>query len=180
MKIKIPEEKAYRLLNPGCVTLITSAYRDRVNIMTLAWHTPISIRPPLIGIAVAPGHFTRELIDYSEEFAINIPGANLLEVVSCCGTLSGRKFDKFKESGVTPVTAMRVRAPLVGECLGHVECGVAERYKLGDHYLFVGEVLAASVKKDSFSEHWKENVELIHHLGGKQYYLNGRREEAGK
>lgn len=177
MKIEVPVEEAYRLINPGCLVLVTSAYRDRYNVMAAAWQTPLSKRPPLVGIAIAAQHFTAELIAASEEFALNIPGADLLKQVVRCGKVSGREKDKFKAAGLTPVGAKKVRAPLIAECLGHLECGVVDRYKTGDHYFFVGEVLAASADKDLFIESWGESAEMIHHLGGNWFYLSGRRAE---
>lgn len=175
MKKEVPVEKAHRLLNTGCVLLVTSAYRDKSNVMALAWQTPLSGRPPLVGIAVAFPHFTAELINKSLEFVLNVPGADLLGKVHMCGKISGRETDKFKEIGLTPAAARKVRAPLILECLGHLECGVVERYKVGDHYFFVGEALAASAEETLFvDDYWKEEAELIHHLGGKQYYKRGK------
>lgn len=175
MKQEVQLEKAHRLINTGCVLLVTAAYRDRSNIMSLAWQTPLSGRPPMVGIAVAFPHFTCELIDKSMEFVLNIPGSELLEQVSRCGEKSGREMDKFKVAGLTPVTAKKVRTPLIGECLGHLECGVVERYKVGDHAFFVGEVLAASAKEDYFSSNsWRDKAELLHHLGGKDFYIMGK------
>jgi len=177
VKVEVPLEEAYRLINPGCVVLVTSAYRDRANVMTLAWQSPLSRRPPLVGISVAQTHFTAELITASEEFALNIPGAGLFKQVQRCGKVSGREKDKFKEAGLTPAGAKKIRAPLIAECLGHLECGVVDRHKTGDHFFFVGEVLTASAESDFFSERWHEAAELIHHLGGKWFYFSGRREE---
>lgn len=179
MKKEIPVEKAYRLLNSGCVVLLTTAHRDRVNVMTLAWQTPLSARPPLVGIAVANGHFTHEVLTAGEEFVLNIPGKELLAAVHLCGKLSGRTHDKFKEAGLTPVAAKKVRPPLIAECLAHLECGVVNRYSVGDHTLFVGEILAASAEADLFSEQWEDRPEaaIIHHLGGNKYYFSGRHEE---
>ncbi|MGQ9823861.1 MAG: flavin reductase family protein [Desulfotomaculales bacterium] len=178
IKESLPVEEAYRLINPGCVVLLTSAYRDRQNVMALAWHTPLSRRPPLVGIAVAQKHFTAELISASEEFALNIPGADLLEQVLFCGRVCGREKDKFKEARITPETAKKIRAPLVAQCAGYLECGVVDRHKVGDHYLFVGEVLAAGAAPALFSGQWKESAELLHHLGGKLFYTGGRRLES--
>lgn len=178
MKKEIPVDMAYRLINHGCVLLVTAAHRDRTNVMTLAWQTPLSVRPPLVGICVAMPHLTHELIAASEEFALNVPGAGLLAAVRVCGRLSGREHDKFKEAGLTPVAGKKVRAPLIAECLAHIECGVVARHKAGDHTFFVGEVLAASAEEELFSDHWAERPEAatIHHLGGDWYYFSGPRE----
>lgn len=180
MKREVPVERAYRLINNGCLVLVTAAHRDRANVMTLAWQTPLSARPPLVGIAVASGHFTHEILTAGEEFVLNIPGKELLPAVHLCGKLSGRTHDKFKEAGLTPIEAKKVRAPLIAECLAHLECGVVNRYKVGDHTLFIGEVLAASAEEELFSERWEDRPEAatIHHLGGNWYYFSGRHEEA--
>lgn len=179
MKKVVQNDKAHRLINTGCVLLLTTAYRDRSNVMSLAWQTPLSGRPPIVGIAVALSHFTCELIDKSLEFALNVPGVALLEQVNRCGKTSGRDTDKFIDSGLTPVTARKVRAPLIGECLGHLECAVVERYKVGDHNFYVGEVLAAAADEELFpADSWSAEAALLHHLGGKDYYITGKHREA--
>lgn len=162
------------MVNTGCTVLVTSSYRDIINVMSLAWQTPLSIKPPLLGIAVAFPNFTHELISKSKEFALNIPGINLLEQLISCGKLSGREIDKFKAAGLTPVPAKKISVPVIQECLGHIECRVFDSLPTGDHTFFIGEILAAYAEEALFSEHWKEEVELIHHLGGKHYYFSGR------
>jgi flavin reductase (DIM6/NTAB) family NADH-FMN oxidoreductase RutF len=175
MKIEVPVDEAYRLINPGCVTLITSAYRERYNVMALAWQTPLSRKPPLLGIAVAQAHFTSELINSSGEFAVNIPGAGILKQVTFCGQNSGRDKDKFKLAGLTPTKAKKIRAPLIDECLASLECGVVERFQTGDHFFFVGEIVAADADKDFFfNGAWNEQAQIIHHLGGKLFYNRNR------
>lgn len=176
MKKDVPIHSAHRLINAGSVLLVTSTSEDRANIMALAWHTPISSKPPLVGIAVASTHFTAKLIADSEEFVLNIPGADLLSQVSKSGQVSGREIDKFKEIKITATPSRVVEAPSVKECLGHVECKVVEAHVVGDHTLFVGKIVAASAREDLFHDgRWQESALLLHHLGGDQYYLSGDR-----
>lgn len=175
MKREIRIEDAHRLINPGCVVLVTANYQDRSNVMTLAWQTTLSSKnSPLVGIAIASSHFTCELINKSKEFVLNIPGADLLDQVDRCGKVSGRKVDKFQETNLTPEKAQKVSAPLIKQCLGHLECNVVDQYKVGDHTFFVGEIVAASADSDLFSSHWHEDARLIHHLGGNKYYISGQ------
>ncbi|QQY80305.1 flavin reductase like protein [Keratinibaculum paraultunense] len=94
MKKEVPINDAHRLINTGCVLLVTSADEDRENVMTLAWHTPVSSKPLLLGIAVAASHFTTELINKSREFVLNIPGANLLNQVGKCGEVIASSVDE--------------------------------------------------------------------------------------
>jgi len=181
MKRDVPMSKTHRLINDGPVVLVTAAYKGRMNLMTAAWTTPISSRPKLVGVAIHPGRFTHDLIKRSGEFALNIPGRPLAEKVRLCGSVSGENVeDKFELAGLTPVEAKHVRAPLIEECLGHLECAVVDAIELGDHTLFVGEVVAAQAEEEAFDDYWlleDEDTKPLHHLGGNFYGVLGKRIE---
>lgn len=169
MKVEIPKDKATRLINPGGVILVSSCYKDKANIITLAWHTPISKDPPLVGMAIAKSHLSYELIKESEEFVINIPDFSLLPQAIKCGSVSGEKVDKFKESGLSPEKAQRlIKTPRIQECIGHLECYLRDIKDIGDHGLFIGEIIFASAQEGLFDETWQvDKTKLMFHLGGK-------------
>ncbi|MGQ9497178.1 MAG: flavin reductase family protein [Desulfotomaculales bacterium] len=177
-KVEVKPQQAYRMLNPGFVVLLSSAHAGRQNVMTAAWHMPVSFKPPLVAVSVAPTRFSAGLIQASGVFAVNIPGCNLLPAVQYCGTVSGRDCDKFARAGLTPVPAKTIGAPLVAECLGHIECRVAATYEAGDHLVFVGEVVAASAAEGLFDGTWclggAQETLPVSHLGGTSYLLPGR------
>ena len=180
-KVEVPLLRAGRLINAGPVVLITSRYKDRVNVMTAAWVTPLSFRPPMVGIAIHPARFTHDLIKKSEQFVINVPGISLLNAVEICGTYSGKDVDKFAKAGITPVDALEVDVPLVEECLGHIECVLVDAFTTGDHTLFVGQIVAASAAEGVFDRVWTledEEAKPLHHLGGKFYALLEKRIES--
>ena len=78
--------KVIRLVNHGPTVLASCRHAGRSNLITLAWATPVSIDPPMIGIAVAPARFSHDLIARSGEFVVNVPGSALLQAVWYCGT----------------------------------------------------------------------------------------------
>lgn len=168
MKTEIPKEKSSRLINSGNVVLVTSAYKDKINIITLAWKTPLCRKPALIGISVAKTHFSCELIEKSGEFIINIPDSGLLEKCVFCGRVSGRDKNKFKETGLTPVKAGRLRmVPVITECIAHIECYVRDIREIHDHKLFIGEIIYAEAEDEFFKDTWDtDKIKLIYHLGG--------------
>ena len=86
---------ANRLINNGPVVLVTCG-RDPHNIITVAWITSVSSTPPLLAIAIGKARYSRQLIDESGEFVVNVPPASLLDSVWKCGTISGRDADKFR------------------------------------------------------------------------------------
>ena len=168
MKIEIPQERATRLLSSGNVILVTSAYKDKINIITLAWKTPLSHNPPLVGISIAKTHFSSELIEQSQEFIINIPDLSLMDKVVFCGQFSGRDVDKFKETKLTPLKANRlIKTPGIYECIGNLEITLRDIREFGDHKLFVGEIIYAQAEENLFNQTWDvDKARLIYHLGG--------------
>ena len=168
MKKQLPKDKANRIINSGQVVLVSCAYKDKANIITLAWNTPLSHKPPLLGISVARTHLSSELISKSKEFIVNVPGFDLLKSVVYCGSHSGREVDKFKEASLTPEKANRlIKTPMIKECIGHVECYLRDIKEVGDHFLFIGEAIYACAKEDLFKETWQvDKAKLIFHLGG--------------
>jgi len=171
-KVKIPIAKAYRLINYGPVVLVTSAWKDKQNVATIAWCSPLASEPVLAGVAVYQEHFTRKLIHQSKEFVINVPGADLRRKVENCGSVHGSQVDKFEKFGLTPILASKVKAPLVAECFAHLECKLVNEVKVGDHVLFVGEVVNALVDKGAVNKEGIVNlkqVKTLHHLGSDEF-----------
>ena len=108
MRHTIDERDARRLLGGGPVALITTAWHGAQNVMPEAFATPLSIDPPLIGIAVHPARHTHDMIKYSEEFALSIPTRELLHHVQYLGSLHGDRVDKIE------ATQMETFAPATG------------------------------------------------------------------
>jgi len=168
MKREVSLGKANRLVNSGNVILVTSNYKDRNNIITLAWHTPLSLKPPLVAIGVAKAHFSSELILKREEFIINIPHWQLLDKVIFCGKYSGRDRDKFRETEFSAEKANQLTfTPKIGECIGSIECYLRDYKEAGDHILFLGEAISAEAEEKFFkNDVWDTSkVDLIYHLG---------------
>jgi len=126
--------------------------KKKANIITIGMYMPISSDPRLVCIGVSPKRYSHDLIAGSGEFVVNIPSLDLEEEMVFCGTKSGRAIDKFVETGLTPIPAKKVNPPLIKECFGHLECKVVQTYTCGDHTLFVGKVMTASVDDDVLTE----------------------------
>lgn len=171
-KTERPLRDALRLVSPGPVALVSTMYRDQPNLMTASWIQPISLDPVRLAIAVNPSRLTHKFLTKTEQFVLNIPHFDLLTAVHHCGLQSGRDIDKFAAVGLTPAESVEIEAPRVAECVAHVECTVYDRITLGDHDLFIADVLQVSVVDEAFDTIWKlgnDAARLIHHLGGDQY-----------
>ena len=180
MKKEVPLNKAKWLVEPGCVVLVTSGTMDEANVMTFSWQTPInSAEPCLILLVIHHDRYSYELIKQNGQLVINIPGENLLEQTHFIGTVSGRKLDKFKKAGLTPVPAKLVQPPLIAECAGHLECTVVQIFRMQTHDLLICEVLHATAEEDFFDSRWlPEKFHTLHYLTGNKYGLLTRTIEA--
>jgi flavin reductase (DIM6/NTAB) family NADH-FMN oxidoreductase RutF len=160
-----------RLINHGPTVLVSCGSGARANIITLAWITPVSMDPPMLAISVAPARHSHGLIAGTREFAVNVPAPSMLDAVWYCGTRSGRDGDKFAGAGLTRAPAGAVDTMLIDECFAHVECRVARSVTTGDHTLFVGEAVGASVQPSAYDGHLRlrGRFHTLHHLGGPRF-----------
>jgi flavin reductase (DIM6/NTAB) family NADH-FMN oxidoreductase RutF len=53
MRKAFPLSNVCRLLEPGPVMLVSTAYKGRANIMSMSWQTMIDFEPPIVGIVVS-------------------------------------------------------------------------------------------------------------------------------
>ena len=182
MKTDIPLIKAKWLLEPGCVVLVSSGDRKRANIMTFSWQTPVNNNDPcLVLLVIRQVRFSYELIQRNKELVINVPGEELVEQVHYAGSVTGRKIDKFKESGLTAVASKYVEPPHIEECSGHLECRVIETFAIQTHDLLICEVLRAFADTELFDGRWiAERFPTLHYLGGSSYGIMNRTVEAKK
>ena len=174
MKKEIPLTKSTCLINPGCVILATVKDQEHTNIITIAWQTPLSIKPRLLGISVGFSRHSHHLFLEHKEFVINIPGKKLLREVNGCGSMSGKKINKFQHFNLSEEPGKTIATPGIKECLGSIECKVTDHFTTGDHTFFVGKVNGAYAEEtayDYINNTWKTNseTELLYHLGNNHY-----------
>ncbi|MEM3401758.1 MAG: flavin reductase family protein [Candidatus Hadarchaeales archaeon] len=173
MKREIQSRRLYRLLYPRQVILVSSLdpSTGKPNVLPVAWATPLSAEPPLVGVLLTKERYSHSLIEKSGEFVINIPTMELLEKIKKCGSTSGRSIEKFKEFGLTPRPASKIRTPLVEECIAHLECKLVKIVETGDHMLFIGEIVAASADEGIFENEMMNmgRAKLVYHIGGDDY-----------
>lgn len=87
-----------------------------------------------------------------------------------CGSMSGREHDKFEETGLTPASAKKVKCPIIGECVAHLECTLHSQHTTGDHTIFVGEIVEAYADKGVFTDSFNlEKAKMIFHSGGREF-----------
>jgi len=183
LPVELP--KAYRLLNHGPTVLVTSAHGDAINVMAAAWSMPLDFSPPKVAVVIDRNTRTRELVEASGEFALNVPSRTIAEETLAVGSTSGRDIDKFRELGLTTFASGKIAAPLLNGCLGWLECRVIpEPHIQGSYDLFLGEVVAAWADPEVFRNgHWvfeEGSARSIHYIAGGNFFETGQSFEVKK
>lgn len=143
------------LLNPRPAVLVTCCDENGVpNAISIAWHTPLSHDPPLVGISVGKTRYSYKLIEQSGEFVINIVDTSFRNAVETCGNVSGADCNKIELAGLELRPTLKVRSPFILGSLGYLACQLEQQIPVGDHTLFVGRVLSAMVQAKRFSDSW--------------------------
>jgi flavin reductase (DIM6/NTAB) family NADH-FMN oxidoreductase RutF len=143
----------------------------KTNIITLAWHTPISRTPPLYGISISPKRYSYGLIEKNKEFVVNFIPYSLVEAAQFCGTHSGRSNDKLCQTGLTLIPSSTLSVPRIKEGYAHLECTLVQNILLGDHQLLVGEVVAVSADDDAFRDELlrTDHIHPLYYVGENAY-----------
>ncbi|HEX5095150.1 MAG TPA: flavin reductase family protein [Acidimicrobiia bacterium] len=125
---------------------------DRRNGMTLNWATQLSFDPKWLGIGVEHGAFTHELITAGGVFALCIIDREDRAIV--------RKFTKPVDVDLAAHTLNEFAyfdgpatgAPVLTQSVAYVECEVRQTVEIGNHSLFLGEVVNAAFLKDEATD----------------------------
>jgi flavin reductase (DIM6/NTAB) family NADH-FMN oxidoreductase RutF len=163
----LPLSKAYQLLEPGPVVLLTTARKGRANVMTMSWHMMVEFEPPLVACVVSNANHSFAALCATGECVIALPARKLASKVVKVGNSSGRDLDKFAAFGLTPLPAESVAPPLIAECFANLECKVVDKRMVNRYNLFILEVLKAWIDPA------QKNTKTIHHQGYGRFAVDG-------
>ena len=170
---EIALDLATRLINHGPVVLISSMYDEKVNVTPVAWHMPVSKKPPIIALELGRSHFMYECVMKSKNFVINIPSKNLAKKIVKCGSCSGRDVDKLALCEFEPKPSHKIAAPAIGGMLAVLECVLLDAPRIAeDCEIILCEVKYAAAHGEAFQKHWmfkKDEFKTIHHLGDRNF-----------
>ncbi len=109
--------------------LLTTKRGDEVNTMTIGWGTiGIEWGKPVFVAYVRESRHTRKLLDETGEFTVNIPLKDAdRNIISVCGTKSGRDMNKIEALGLNLEPGDKVDVPGILELPLTLECKVLFR-----------------------------------------------------
>ena len=157
---------------PRVAAIVTVNYAGRKNAMAVAWHSPISFKPPLYGIAISPKRYTYHMINGSKQFGINFMPRGEAETIAAVGGSSGSFTDKFTEFNIEEDSAIKTDVSILREAYAAYECKVVDNRIFGDHAWIIGEIVAVHIAWDLFQETGTIDLNLLQpalYLGAETY-----------
>jgi flavin reductase (DIM6/NTAB) family NADH-FMN oxidoreductase RutF len=124
------------------VALITTHSSKGDNVMAAEWTFNVSYDPLLIAVVVAPRHATHAAIVESGEFGVSMASTEQFALTSFAGGFSRDEADKLSADAVKTRPGAVIQAKLVEGALAQLECKLVSQHKVGDHTMFIGEVVA--------------------------------------
>jgi flavin reductase (DIM6/NTAB) family NADH-FMN oxidoreductase RutF len=131
---------------PSGLYVIGSRSGTRRNAMTANWVTQVSFDPKLLAVSIETEAFTHELIAEGQVFSCSIIDREDRAIV--------RKFTKPVDVDLDahtlngfPFHDGLTGAPILDQAVAFVDCAVRQTVDVGDHSLFIGEVVDAGFSK---------------------------------
>jgi flavin reductase (DIM6/NTAB) family NADH-FMN oxidoreductase RutF len=163
--------RAFTLIEPGPVVLVTTWDGNKSNVMTISW-TMVLDFTPVFAITTGAWNYSFAALQKTRECVIAIPTVDLLDKVVGIGTCSGTDTDKFARFNLTAVPGKLVKAPLIKECLANIECKVVDH--VGKHDIVVLEAVAA------YQDPARKEKRMLHAVGDGTFIADGRRLDRSK
>lgn len=157
---------------PYPVAFVGVKYEGKVNFMSAAWHSPLSMKPPLFAVMISRKRFTHGLITKAKEFSVSFLPFERRKYSAFCGRTSGRERDKVKDFSIELINPVKISSPLIKGLYAGLECKLYDMREYGDHDLIVGEVLTIHEESEYFDRDGRllvEKVKPILYLGNDFY-----------
>ncbi len=177
----VPLEKAYRLINHGPTVLVSARHGGVDDVMAAAWACALDYTPPKLTVVLDKSTRTRELVEASGTFVIQVPTVAQLQLAYRVGQHSLRdEPDKLQRSGVELFQIEPHDLPFVAGCSAWLACKVIpEPHNQEAYDLFIGEVVGAWADSRVFKDgHWQfestdPTLRSLHYIAGGRFYAIG-------
>jgi flavin reductase (DIM6/NTAB) family NADH-FMN oxidoreductase RutF len=136
---------------PRTAVIVTASAQGRDGAMTAAWHSSISFKPPIYGVAITSKRFTYQLITEGREFGINFIPLEKASLAAAIGGTSGHQIDKFERFNIPKEKPLKTTAPILKDAYAAYECKLVDSKSYGDHIWVVGEIVAVHFLEEAFT-----------------------------
>ncbi len=163
-----PESKqtALRMIPYGLYVLTAETEQGDAVASTVCFVSQTSIEPPLIITAIKRDSHTFKVVSQSNLFALNILGKDQMKICTKFYTARTREGNTIGGEDLIPG---RSGVPLLASSPAYLECRVDSLVDIGDHPIFIAEVIDAGVREQPIGRP-DESALLMKDLGPKAFY----------
>lgn len=135
----------------SAVALVVVEAGTRSNAMTVSFFSEVAHHPTALWVSISPAAHTHSLIEETGRFTLAVLNQTQKSLALQCGTVSGRDQDKCATLDLykSPGGFLFLRGALAS-----TGCSVRESVSLGDHTLFVADILESHL--DSRKAHLRQ------------------------
>jgi len=135
----------------SAVGLVLVQTADARNAMTVSFFSEVAHHPTALWVAISSKTYTHSLIEQTGRFTLAILNQTQKALALQCGTVSGKDHDKCATLDLynSPNDFLFLRGALAS-----TGCSVRERVDLGDHTLFVANIVESHL--DSRKAHLRQ------------------------
>ncbi len=132
------------------------------DILPLDWHSPASEIPKKYLVLISKKIPSLPLIQNSKVFVVNFMPFSHADHIVKAGMLHGAYHDKFTATGLERAPCEKLTdVPRIKDAVGWLECRVEGEFDVGDHILFLGEIL--------YEEEASTGAKRAFHLDGTRF-----------
>ncbi len=178
MKKKLLEAKT--LLYPMPAVIVGSMVDGKPNFCTVAYCGIVNSDPPMLSIECASSHYTTKGILKNQEFSVNIPSVEMVEVTDYIGLNSGNEIDK---SEIFEIFFGDIdNAPFIKNTPINHACRLIKMVELaGNKDVYIGEIINTYINEECLTNEAPDIQKvnpIIYATSNKSYWSIGK--EIGK
>ena len=153
--------KKYFYNYPNIIIIIGVESNGKKTVMPVAWSTSLSYSPFMYGISIGLDRHTHKLLSDADSFTVNFIGFQHASTIRSWGRSSGSEIDKIKEFNIQIHSAEKINAPILDLAYCTFECVKKEQILVGDHTLFVGQVVLIHIDKNAIGNDDTLNTDMV-------------------
>lgn len=148
---------------------------DHSNLVTVAWTGIVCSDPAMTYISLRPERHSYAMVQENMEFTINLTTAAMARQTDWIGVRSGREFNKWQQTGLTPHAGVAVSCPYIEESPLSLECRVKTAMPLGSHTMFLAEIVDVLADERFFDPQTNafhlDDADLMAYIHGHYYNI---------
>jgi flavin reductase (DIM6/NTAB) family NADH-FMN oxidoreductase RutF len=160
------KKTALRMIPYGLYVLTAENKDGEVAAAAVNWVTQVSFEPPLVVVGVKANSRAHTLIKETKTFALNVLGKGQQGLAFTFFKPATKEGSKISGE---PYRSGKFGSPILESAPAYVECKLVETVEKGDHSVFIGEVVDASVSKEPEGRA-DETTLWLKDLGEKVFY----------